>query len=270
VPARPLTGLDVSEVVATVVPRVRALLARRGLGDDDASDVDIWGDEAPALAEAAAASVQGLVTGGTGVMRPLRMVTDVPCRAGDHEGMTAPLEGCHARADGFDLHADVRIGAGQPERLERLCRYALRPPLASDRLALTPQGRVRLTLRHPYRDGTAYLVFEPRAFLARLAVLVPRPRVNLLLYHGVLAPRAAWRQAIVPGAGETVIGPGRGDDRHATEDGTLVLPGGRNYRWAELMRRTFGIEVLACPRCGGPNQQGDSTHALRLDAKVSE
>jgi hypothetical protein len=37
---------------------------------------------------------------------------------------------------------------------------------------------------HPYRDGTTHLVFEPVAFLARLAVLVPRPRMNLLLYHG--------------------------------------------------------------------------------------
>ena len=23
------------------------------------------------------------------------------------------------------------------------------------------------------------------------------------------------------------------------------------YQWAELMRRTFGVDVLACPRCGG-------------------
>ncbi|MEP6906056.1 MAG: transposase, partial [Gemmatimonadales bacterium] len=23
------------------------------------------------------------------------------------------------------------------------------------------------------------------------------------------------------------------------------------YEWAELMRRTFGVDVLACPRCGG-------------------
>ena len=26
---------------------------------------------------------------------------------------------------------------------------------------------------------------------------------------------------------------------------------GRGYLWAELMRRTFGFDVLACPRCGG-------------------
>ena len=41
-------------------------------------------------------------------------------------------------------------------------------------------------------------MFAPVAFLARLAVLVPRTRVNLVLYHGVLAPRAAWRVAVVP------------------------------------------------------------------------
>jgi len=34
--------------------------------------------------------------------------------------------------------------------------------------------------------------------LERVAALVPRPRINLVLYHGVLAPRAAWRRAIVP------------------------------------------------------------------------
>jgi hypothetical protein len=25
----------------------------------------------------------------------------------------------------------------------------------------------------------------------------------------------------------------------------------RGYQWAEFMRRTFGLDVLACPRCGG-------------------
>jgi hypothetical protein len=28
-------------------------------------------------------------------------------------------------------------------------------------------------------------------------------------------------------------------------------PRRRGYLWADLMRRTFGIDVLACPRCGG-------------------
>jgi hypothetical protein len=42
------------------------------------------------------------------------------------------------------------------------------------------------------------VIFEPVELLERLAALVPRPRINLVLYHGVLGPRAAWRAAVVP------------------------------------------------------------------------
>ena len=83
--------------------------------------------------------------------------------------------------------------AGQRDRLERVCRYALRPPVTQERLHLTAEGQVRLELRQPWRDGTTDVVFDPVEFLGRLAVLVPRPRINLILYHGVLGPRAAWR-----------------------------------------------------------------------------
>jgi len=56
---------------------------------------------------------------------------------------------------------------------------------------------VLLQFRQPWRDGTTHLVFDPIEFLGRLAVLVPRPRINLILYHGVLGPRAAWRPEVV-------------------------------------------------------------------------
>jgi hypothetical protein len=41
------------------------------------------------------------------------------------------------------------------------------------------------------------VLFDPVELLERLAALVPRPRINLILYHGVLAPRAAWRAQVV-------------------------------------------------------------------------
>jgi hypothetical protein len=78
-----------------------------------------------------------------------------------------------------------------------VCRYALRPPVAGDRVRVTDDGQVVLQLRHRWIDGTTHVVFDPVEFLGRLAVLVPRPRINLILYHGVLAPRAAWRSAVV-------------------------------------------------------------------------
>jgi hypothetical protein len=60
----------------------------------------------------------------------------------------------------------------------RLCRYIARPAVATGRLALTAQGLVRYTLKTPYRDGTTRVVLEPLDFIARLAALVPKPRVH--------------------------------------------------------------------------------------------
>ena len=144
------------------------------------------------------------------------------------------------------------MGAGQRDRLERLCRYALRPPLAQDRLHVIGEGEIWLTLRHRWADGTTHLRFDPLELLERLAVLTPRPRVNLILYYGVLAPRAAWRAALVPATSPGVETSQLEPSVDAHEDASRVKRSRAGaYQWAELMRRTFGLDVLACPRCGG-------------------
>jgi len=74
-----------------------------------------------------------------------------------------------ARAGGFSLHAGVGIAPNQREKLERLCRYVSRPPVASKRLALTASGQVRYMLKTPYQDGTTHIVLEPLDLMARLA-----------------------------------------------------------------------------------------------------
>jgi Putative transposase len=66
----------------------------------------------------------------------------------------------------------------------------LRPAVAQDRLRPTEDGRVVLELKTAWADGTSHLVFEPLELLARLAALTPRPRINLVFYHGVLAQHA--------------------------------------------------------------------------------
>ncbi len=256
-PTPSLSALDVAEVLATVEPRIVRLLNRRGIGDrdDSAGETDAWTDEAPVLAGLAAASVQG--RGALGCQRGARIRR---LGASPDEAMPRPLGRCHARSNGFDLHAGLVVPAGQRERLERVCRYALRPPVARERLSVTGAGQVRLYLRQPWADGTTHLVFDPVEFLGRLAVLVPRPRTNLLLYHGVLGPRAAWRAAVVP---REVAPPWDRESR--TEDLTshdgqaqtdTNAPDADRRRargrlWADLMRRTFGFDVLACPRCDG-------------------
>ena len=97
----------------------------------------------------------------------------------------------HAHLDGFDLHANVAVPAGDRARLEQLCRYLLRPAVSQDRLQLLSDGRILLALKTAWADGTRHLLFEPLTLLEKLAALTPRPRINLVLYHGVLAPNGA-------------------------------------------------------------------------------
>jgi hypothetical protein len=56
-----------------------------------------------------------------------------------------------------------------------MCRYVSRPPVASERLALTGSGQVRYALKTPYRDGTTHIVLEPSDLMARLAALPSPP-----------------------------------------------------------------------------------------------
>jgi hypothetical protein len=92
-------------------------------------------------------------------------------------------------------------------------------------------------------------VFEPLEFLAKLAALTPRPEINLLLDHGVLAPHARWRPPVVS-YGRAAPEAAALDPAEARQVPPPPAPP-RNWTWAALMRRAFAIDVLACPRCGG-------------------
>jgi hypothetical protein len=156
----------------------------------------------------------------------------------------------HAHIAGFDLHANLAVPAADRARLEQLCRYLLRPPVAQERLRRMGDDRILLTLKTAWADGTRHLLFEPMELIEKLAALTPRPRINLILYHGVLAPHARWRARVVaygPPPGIALMPTNLEDDAGAH----APPPQPRHWAWANLMRRAFDIDVLACPRCGG-------------------
>lgn len=99
----------------------------------------------------------------------------------------------HAHNEGFDLHADVAIAQSDRQGLEQVLRYGARPAVAGERLRFTHDGRIALELKRRYHDGTTHLVFEPLAFVERLAALIPKPNKNLVIYSSVLAPNAKLR-----------------------------------------------------------------------------
>ncbi|MBK8980504.1 MAG: transposase [Planctomycetes bacterium] len=159
-----------------------------------------------------------------------------------------------ARYRGFLLHAATAVESGRREALERLCRYVLRPAIDEERLAWTRDGKVVYRFERPWKDGTKLMVFEPLVLIERRAALVPRPRRNLVTYHGAFAPGASFRDRVVPLPPTEDESPPafrsvqrrlstprkkRADDKRSR----------RRYSWAQLMLRCFGIDVLGCPRC---------------------
>jgi hypothetical protein len=277
-----------------VARRLARLLERRGLGAGvDPVEADPLADRQPFLSELSAASVAGRVaTGRRAGQRVLRLgdrtdAVDLPALEGPR---------C-ASANGVSVHANVAVPACDRRRLERLCRYAARPPVASERLSRLEDGRLVYRLKHRWRDGTTPVVFESAELVEKLAALVPPPRVHLVRYHGVLVPCTGTRDRVVPGAAvreHREDGPPP-EDRVAASGGEPKpdpdgLPLGvldrleaphqqaadaaftaterplpseapapdcrpatrpRRLAWAELLRRVFAVDVLACPRCGG-------------------
>ncbi len=94
-------------------------------------------------------------------------------------------------SNGFSLHTNVSCARGERKKLERLCRYITAPPIAHECLKLSDCGQVVYELKTPYRDGTTHVVMSPQERMQRLAALVPRPRLHLTRYHGILAPNAS-------------------------------------------------------------------------------
>jgi hypothetical protein len=106
-------------------------------------------------------------------------------------------------------------------------------------------------LKTAWHDGTRELVFEPLELLEQLAAMTPRPQTNLLICHGLLAPRARWRERVVAygrvAPEPTVLAP----PLAAGPEGEKAKSGSRAWNWAVLMHRAFAIDVLECPHCGG-------------------
>jgi hypothetical protein len=243
---------EVGRVLATVRRRIVRRLVRRGLGPGaEVTPPDPVAEAAPALAGLSAASVQGRVAlGPRAGARVLALGRDPDA------AWMASAGPRHAHVEGFDLHANVAVRGDDRQRLEQLCRYLFRPAVAQDRLRFAEDGRVVLELKSAWADGTSHLIFEPLDFLARLAALTPRPRINLVFYHGLLAPHARGRAGVVAyGRPPAVVLPpglgGEGDGGPLVGGASSGPAEGHGWTWAQLMRRAFDLDVLACPRCGG-------------------
>ena len=74
-------------------------------------------------------------------------------------------------------------------------------------------------------------------------------------YAGILAPASKLRPQIIPSSPVAAEQVGDRSEEPAKRAGSRYRP------WAELLKRCFAVDVLACPRCGG---------RMRLVALVTE
>jgi len=113
-------------------------------------------------------------------------------------------------------------------------------------LTVLSNGNIRYQLKTPYRDGTTHVIFEPLNFIAKLAALIPKPRVNLTRYYGVFAPNNKWRAQVTPVK--------RGKTKKLPEEKCsekLLAEYHIAMTWAQRLKRVFNINIETCNECGG-------------------
>ena len=186
---------QLTQLAHTITRRVGRLREREGLLERDTEQLDLGDvlDEDDSMPDLVGHSITYRIAVGPHRGRKVYTLQTMP--TSDEEDWAA---GDPGNVAGFSLHAGVAVKGSQRDKLERLCRYICRPPVSEKRLFLTQRGDIGYTLKTPYRDGTTHVLFEPLDFIARLAALVPPPRLNLTRFHGVFAPNSQYRARITP------------------------------------------------------------------------
>jgi hypothetical protein len=145
---------------------------------------------------------------------------------------------------GFSIHANTAVEPFEKDRLEKLCRYVARPPIAEMRLTESRDGGIIYRFKKQWNDGTQALYFSPLELIEKLVALIPPPRIHLTRFHGVLAPNHRLRPLVVPAPPIASTTPNAEDDTSGSRDP-------RRLSWSELLKRVFQFDITSCPDCGG-------------------
>jgi hypothetical protein len=241
--ASPPTVKEIEEVLAKIIQKITKYLERQKIiiRDDNDGGFQIPIPDEDTLSKLQATSVTyrfatGKRKGKKAIV--LKSVTDT-----DHSA----TKGLVAKNSGFSLHAGVATKAHERDRLEKICRYIARPAVSEERLSTDDYGNVIYRFKKPWDDGTTALKLTPMELMERLVALVPRPRVHLTRYHGVLGPHYKHRKQIVPKPPELKL---VCQDQDIIDPKQLELKK-KNIPWARLLARVFNIDVETCSKCGG-------------------
>ena len=194
----PPSNEDVKEVLAKVQSQVVHLLKRKGYVLDrtaESNEAEYPEELDLTLSDLCqAASVQNRIALGERAGQYVKKLGSFGT-AGD----PVLLEGTRtASLGGFSIHANTWVEADEKDRLEKLCRYVARPPIAEMRLYESSDGNIVYRFKKEWSDGTQAVQFTPLEFIEKLVALIPPPRIHLTRFHGVLGPNHRLRSKIVP------------------------------------------------------------------------
>ena len=260
------SSAEVADIARRSARRLHRAFAKKGKAspwDDehaggDAGETDPFRVEQPGLSACYQAAASGVAVSGERAGQPvLRLVADGQAESecsSDSQPAIEPV----AEALGVNLYAKQLVNGRDRPQLERLCRYVMRPSLSQERLAWRTDGRLELTLKNQWKDGTRALVLEPHDLLVRLCATIPPPWFNMIRYFGVLSSHSRHRARVVP----SVVDPSRFAPEAAPGDqlefgfgsgaSAATAPTQGRSRWGWLLRHVFRADVETCPCCGGP------------------
>ena len=154
---------ELERLLDTFVRRITRTVVRAGaLGEDpEQSWLDL--EQGSALERLAASAVRYRISVGPQAGRKTMTLRSASAVARDGKRVK-PLT---AQRDGFSLNAAVACNMDQREKLERVCRYVARVPIALERLSVDGDGLMVYELKHAFRDGTTHVCCSSRWTLYR-------------------------------------------------------------------------------------------------------
>jgi len=232
--AAPPQRAELEELAGNIHGRIITLMQRRGL----LAAGDGVNNEPPEVDTLAACANVALSTG-------VRERSGPALALVDDADVESSAGGVVAAVDGLNLYASPVMDGNNRKVLEKVCRYLLRGPLSLARLKERPDGMLTYRMKKPDRRGNTLLVMTPLELLMRLSSLIPAPRHPTRKFFGILASGAKDRRRVVPK-------PTQRREKHAhPETGTPGPPVASPVKWADLLRRVWGLDALDCPRCHG-------------------
>jgi hypothetical protein len=144
---------------------------------------------------------------------------------------------------GFHVHDGVCVAADDREFTVRLARYCARNPIALGRMQYQEEdSTVTYHSDKPTGPTAGSETVDALEFLARVVSHIPNKGQVLQRYYGWYASRVRGMRRKASEAGE--------EQPVVCVDPEPAVLSEAGKRWAELLRRIFEVDPLACPRCG--------------------